>query len=181
MVGIAHHAPRFHEVAFVDAGLHRIDTLLHALRPDLAVFTIHRRRSGLLQMLEALDGARGLTAIHVIAHGEPGALILGRTRLTARSIAAGREALAEIGATLDPHGDLLVYGCNVASGALGRAWLHALADATGARVAAASALVGAPALGGGSELSVRSGTVAARPLDLSRYAGVLAGTAPPAR
>lgn len=175
MARTAHHAPRFHEVAFVDAGLHRIDTLLHAIRPDLAVFSVNRKRSGLLQMIEALDGARGLAAIHLIAHGEPGVLLLGRTRLTVRSIAMGHDALAAIGSALGPHGDLLVYGCHVATGALGRAWLDALSGATGARVAAADSLVGAPAQGGSAELGVRAGAVAARPLDLSRYAGVLVG------
>jgi hypothetical protein len=45
-------------------------------------------------------------------------------------------------------------------------------------VAAASGLVGSPAHGGGRELGVRSGTVAAMPLDLSRYAGVLESAAP---
>ncbi len=175
---MVHYAPArfatpFDEVAFIDAGLQRVDTLLHRLHPGIAVFSIERRRHGLVQMREALEGLRGLAAIHVIAHGEPGALLLGRTRITRASMLARAKDLAAIGDALEPDGELIVYGCNLAKGAVGRLWLRALAQATHSHVTAANAPVGSAALGGTPFPQVHVGPPARRPLDLGGYVGLL--------
>lgn len=73
------------------------------------------------------------------------------------------QQLAGIGAALSEHGDILLYGCNVAEGAMGLQFIDALAQATGADVAASTDTTGT-APGGNLVLEARTGTIEAGPL-----------------
>ena len=79
------------------------------------------RRDGLAQIAEALAGRSGTDAIHLITHGSQAELRLGTTRLTTDSmLGAYADALSEIGQALTEDGDILVYGCDLGQGSLGR-------------------------------------------------------------
>ncbi len=63
------------------------------------------------------------------------------------------EDLAAIGRALAVDGELRLWSCDTAAGAVGAAFIEALAQATGADVAAATGRVGAAALGGTWDLA----------------------------
>jgi hypothetical protein len=69
--------------------------------------------------------------------------------------------LATIGRTLTPDGDILLYGCDVARGEVGRTFIADLARLTGADVAAALHMVGSAELGGTWDLDAATGAIEA--------------------
>lgn len=134
-------------VVFIDGRLPENETLIAALGPDTAWFVLDAERDGVQQMQEILQTYTGLGSIQVLSHGTSGALYLGSTVLDSSTLASHQGALRDIGTRLADGGDLLLYGCNVASGAEGRAFVAALAKSTGVDVAASDDLTGLGGIG----------------------------------
>ncbi len=82
------------------------------------------------------------TELHLVAHGQPGTLLLGGEVLSLATLGRHRPALAEIGAALGAGATLHLWACAVGAGDAGRRFVAALAEATGLTVAAASAAIG---------------------------------------
>ncbi|MBF0124744.1 MAG: DUF4347 domain-containing protein, partial [Magnetococcales bacterium] len=144
---------------FIDSSLNNFQSLVNGLPADQEVILLDSKRDGLGQIATALSGRSGLDAIHLFSHGSPGALQLGSLTLNSANLASHTAALATIGASLSADGDLLLYGCDVAAGDSGLAFINALARATGADIAASNDLTGAARLGGDWDLEVQSGVV----------------------
>jgi len=123
----------------------------------------------LAQMVALLDGRTGLDAIHLISHGDAGVLDLGTLSLSSANVGDYSAALAALGASLSPDGDFLLYGCDVAQGEAGVAFVDALAVATGADVAASNDTTGPAALGSDAVLEYETGTIEAASLDAGAF------------
>ncbi|MBU0674252.1 MAG: DUF4347 domain-containing protein [Proteobacteria bacterium] len=149
------------EVLFVAADVTDADVLLNGLRPGVEVVRLDPTRDGLGQMAGTLKGRSGIDTIHIISHGSEGALHLGGLTLTAQNMGDHGTDLAIIGDALDANADILLYGCNVAKGEDGTAFVAALAQATGADIAASNDITGAAALGGNWVLETQIGLIAA--------------------
>ena len=87
-------------------------------------------------------------------------------------MAARRTELAALGGTLTEAGDLLLYGCNVASGS-GEAFLAAVAEATGADVAASTDRTGGGAIGGNWVLEAVTGSLDSSAIAVESYTYLL--------
>jgi hypothetical protein len=96
----------------------------------------------LVEDLETLAPVGGFTAIHVLSHGAVGAVHLGRDVLTGASLDHHASELTRLGDLISTNGDLLLYGCDVGQGQSGLDLIQAIADATGADVAASSDTTG---------------------------------------
>jgi Domain of unknown function (DUF4347) len=136
-------------VVFIDSAVNDFDVLLAGIGPDANVYILDAHSDGVEQMAAVLQDRGGLDSISIISHGRSGTLDLGSSKLTEASM-AGRHAdeMAIIRASLSENADVLIYGCDFASGARGEAALQAFAIATGADVAASEDLTGAADLGG---------------------------------
>ncbi|MEN9905673.1 MAG: hypothetical protein RLZZ555_2238, partial [Pseudomonadota bacterium] len=115
--------------------------------------------NALAQMATLLGGHSGLAAIHLISHGSAGSLNLGTTTLDSTTLPRHAGELAAIGAALGVDGDLLLYGCDVAAGDAGASFIQALAQATGADVAASTDPTGSAELGGDWTLEASTGSI----------------------
>ncbi len=164
--------PAVREVAFIDSRVQDIDSFLRDLGRDVEVVHIDATQDGLAQMAAALGEKGDVAAVHVLAHGSAGSMLLGSTVLDG-NLAAHGEQLAAIGRAMAPDGDLLVYACELGAGAAGTQFVSTLAQLTGADVAASIDLTGAAALGGNWTLETHMGNIEASPLALTAYAGVL--------
>jgi hypothetical protein len=151
-------------IVFLDAQVAQHPALLALLPTGVDAVVLDAGSDGLAQMGLHLVGRTGLTAIHIVSHGSPGRLSLGNTTVSSASLLSHGPALRAIGQSLAPDGDLLIYGCQVAAGREGRAFLAALAALTGAHVAASEHLTGATALGADAGLEVRVGNPSSVPL-----------------
>jgi hypothetical protein len=165
------------EIAFIDPNVSDIDTLIAGSRPDVDWVRLDGSEPAPRQIARALDGRNGLAAIHVIAHGAPGEVSFGAGTLSLDSIDEQAADLGALGTALGERGALMLWSCQTGQGERGSAFIKALARASGAKVAAATGLVGAAARGGSWDLTARSGGDAARPpltaAGIGNYAGVM--------
>lgn len=112
--------------------------------------------SSLRTLVEQEGDSRALEALHLYAHGQPGQLQLGRSRVETAQLTEQSDAWRAIGRQLRPGGDLLLYGCDLARHASGRDLVNGLAGATGRDVAASTDITGK---GGDWDLEYSSGPI----------------------
>ncbi len=156
-----------------------IDSRVSAILPQLSgldaattlTVELNPEQNGLSQMSDALAGLNGLEAIHIVSHGNAAALQLGDLWLTDSNLGRYTSSLVTLGQSLLPTGDVLLYSCNVGQGAAGQDFVAALAQATGADVAASTNTTGQ---GGDWALELQTGSVTATALAAPGYAGQLA-------
>ncbi len=159
------------QVVFIDSTVDDYNTLLDGLAPGTEVYLLDPQEDGLDQIAAALAGQTGIADISIIAHGGDGAIELGNTIVNSDTVTQSQAALATIGASLAPGGNILLYSCDTGAGATGQALVDQIASATGANVAAASHLVGDVAAGDTWNLDVTStGSAIAAPQVLSAAA-----------
>jgi uncharacterized delta-60 repeat protein len=161
-------------IAFIDSRVSGYRTLIDSLPTGTDWVLLDAQEDGLLQMQRALTGLSGLDAIHIVSHGSPGMLYLGSTVLDAGKLAIYQSQLQALGASLSDSGDILLYGCNVAAGTAGAEFVAALAQVTGADVAASTDATGPVTLGGDGVLEHSSGLVEVPALAASNLGGLLA-------
>lgn len=165
------------EVIFVDARVAGLQAFLDAHQQS-EVIVLDPNRDGVTQIAETLAGRTGVSTVQILSHGDAGRIELGNGSLDAQGI-NGRYAadMAVIKSALTESADILVYGCDVAAGAEGQAFVEALAAATGADIAASTDPTGAARLGGNWVLETASGGIEAATLALTGFDGTLT-TAP---
>ncbi|MEZ5702621.1 MAG: DUF4347 domain-containing protein [Burkholderiaceae bacterium] len=147
------------QIVFILDNVADYQSTVDSLSGDYEVYVLSADGDALAQMVALLDGRSGLDAIHLISHGDAGVLDLGSLSLSSSNLADHSDALAALGSTLSPDGDFLLYGCDVAQGEEGVAFVDALAVATGADVAASDDATGPAAQGGDAVLEYESGSI----------------------
>lgn len=165
-----------HEIVFIDSSLNDYQTLLDGVPAEAEVHLLDGAGDGLEQMMTGLAGRTGIDAIHVLSHGEPGAILLCQSTLCRDTLPRYAEGLASLRAAMASDGEWLIYGCEVAQGDSGRAFVQALREITGLKIAAASHKIGAEALGGSWVLDIAS-TSRSQPLQIEQWQGILTTTA----
>ncbi|MBP1207872.1 hypothetical protein JOD97_005958 [Duganella sp. 1411] len=146
------------EITFIESNVADLPTLLKGLA-GTEVHVLDAGQDGLRQIAAILDGRAGVDALHIISHGATAAVNFGALKLDGGNLDAHRAELESIGRAMADGGDILLYGCDVAAGGAGAAFIDRLADATGADVAASTNPTGASALGGDWRLEVHSGQI----------------------
>ena len=166
-----------HELAIIDGAVADSELLRQGLRPGIEVVTLPSGVDPLSQLQTILADHPGLSALHLVSHGSSGTLQLGSSRLDERALQHHPEVAQALAAAIVPNGDLLLYGCDVAAGAVGQSFIKTLRQQTGLNIAASDNLTGASALGGDWIMEWQSGHVqtllAIEKVQLHNYAGLL--------
>ena len=118
----------------------------------------------LVAIAQALRPYHHLSALHLMAHGQPGHLYLSHTDINSDWLRQHRADLQPWRSALLPQADLLIYGCEVALGASGGTFLDTWRDLLAVDVAASSTPIGPALLGGNGGLERHRGTVDTPPL-----------------
>ena len=111
-------------------------------------YASERDEDGLARISAELAARQDISAVHIISHGSDAAVYLGRSVFDLQSLETRAGELAGWSGSLTADADVLIYGCEVAQTAAGRAMLERLAALTGADVAASTDPTGTAALGG---------------------------------
>ncbi|WP_274627603.1 DUF4347 domain-containing protein [Arvimicrobium flavum] len=165
-------------VVIVDGALADVDALLSSVSESAEIVRLEPGTEGLGRIAGWAMGKAGYEAMHVLSHGQPGAILLGGRVIDGPALDESAKELASIGEALAPGADILLYGCETGADAAGRSFIDRFAAATGANVAASSSKVGSAELGGCWDLDVRTqhGEIHlfAPPAALAAYPGLLA-------
>ena len=159
---------------FIDAAVSDPSAIIASADPSAEIYILDPASDGLAQIASVLANETNIAAVHIISHGNSGELVLGNMSYDASDLAAHAEDLAIIGNALGEDGDILLYGCNIASSENGIEYLDTLAALTGADIAASDDDTGASTLGGNWDLEVATGAIEAASIDASEWNGLLA-------
>ncbi len=149
------------EFLFIDANVADKQTLIANVAKNVKVVELNDKTDAISQMVAALKGQKNLDAIHIISHGSEGELDFASGAINSANLSKYTSQLKKIGSSLSATGDLLLYGCDVAKGDDGTAFINSLANVTKADVAASIDFTGAASFGGDWDLENHTGVIEA--------------------
>ena len=146
------------DLVFIDAAIEDRQTLANAFGGiDAAnVFFIDDNLDGIEQIASALteyvsstdfNNSQYIESIRIFSHGSSGTLQLGNSVIDTEILGNRQDELTGLSEYLSDDADIHLYGCYVAQGASGQAFIEQLADLTGADVAASVDLTGSTSIG----------------------------------
>ncbi len=159
---------------FIDAGLADRAVLAASASSSTEIYYLNDQEDAIAQITQTLQGRSGIDSLHIISHGSSGSLNFANSTLNLATLPSNLTNLRSWQSALTDSADILLYGCDVAQGSSGQAFVNLLAATTGADVAASSDLTGSQSLGGNWNLEVMTGTIEASSIGASDYMGTLA-------
>jgi len=123
------------------------------------VLLLDNNQNGIDQITAALGNYQNLDAIHIVSDGNNGNIDLGNSTLSYNNIDLYSSDIASWSNALAQDADILIYSCELASGAEGINLIDSLSVLTGADIAASDDLTGAKNLGGDWELEYQNGNI----------------------
>ena len=155
------------EIVFVDTSVENYQQIVDGIlnqQDSTRVFDVillENDRDGIEQITESLALHSQLDAVHIISHGSGASVTLGNSTLDADSLESYGTSIQGWGTSFSETGDLLVYGCDLASIEAGEDLIDALAKLTDADVSASDDLTGHESLGGDWDLEYATGSIEA--------------------
>ncbi|WP_198525124.1 DUF4347 domain-containing protein [Kamptonema formosum] len=145
---------------FIDSAVEDKESLIAGVAGNFEVIVLDATEDGIEQISDVLARYAEINTVHIVCHGGPGLLKLGSTRLTPDNldIYAPEFAAWKIGKLetwdepfffkfLFPSDSpaIFLYGCEVAAGEIGQAFVRKLSRLAGVPVAASANLTGSAA------------------------------------
>lgn len=153
------------EIIFVDAAVEDSATLVENLRGDRGTQTqwivveLNPYTNGVEQISQTLASLSGVDAIHLLSHGDGKGFQLGSTLLNQQSLEAHAGEITNWRDAFDSGGDILIYGCDLASSDEGQELIESLAVLTDTDIAASDDLTGHEERGGDWNLEFETGSI----------------------
>ncbi len=125
----------------------------------LEVLTLSAGEDGIARITELLAQRNNISALHVLGHGADGLVLLGGSQLNSATLLARAGEIATWGRAFSADADFLIYGCDVAAGAVGQQLINDLASVTGCDVAASTDTTASSLRGGNWVLEDQTGKI----------------------
>jgi hypothetical protein len=135
-------------IAFIDSGLEDYQSLVAGVAPGIEVVVLESTQNGVEEISRVLAKRQRIGSIHIVSHGAPGAIYIGNSELSLETLNHYGNELLSWADWLAPNAEVLIYGCEVAKGDRGQAFIHRLSELTGASIHASATKTGCAALGG---------------------------------
>ncbi|NJL67059.1 MAG: DUF4347 domain-containing protein [Microcoleus sp. SM1_3_4] len=107
-------------IAFIDSQVDDYQTLVAGVKPGTEVVVLDAGRDAIEQITEILGDRTNIDSIHIISHGSPGSLQIGKTGFCEDNLEAYSQQLRQWQSAFTDSAEILIYGCNVASGSRDR-------------------------------------------------------------
>ncbi|WP_226893727.1 DUF4347 domain-containing protein [Nisaea sediminum] len=137
--------PSLNTVVFTDHDVFNSDILLSGLTGTTLAHTLSNSGTPLLEIASRLQGLRDIERLVLLAHGEPGSIILSGKRVDTEALLQHTRTLDKIKAALAPDAEIVLASCSTGAGSAGDAFVETLERALGASVSAAETDVGGDA------------------------------------
>ncbi|MBW4681674.1 MAG: DUF4347 domain-containing protein [Microcoleus vaginatus WJT46-NPBG5] len=165
------------KIVFIDSAVEELESLIVGVRAGTQVIILDKLCSGVEQIAEFLAQPSGISEIHIVSHGSSGSLQLGNTALSWDTLDTYTSSLQTWAKALTCDAGILLYGCSVAAGKIGEAFIQRLSELTGAVVAGSAKPTGNAEKGGNWELEYTTGQLKASlafgPEVMANYKGLL--------
>ena len=102
-------------IVFIDSAVEDYETITSSFKENTEFYLINANEDGFKRISEILSDRENIDALHLIGHGSAGQILFGNAFLNNETIDNYQATLASIGQSLTTSGDILFYGCNVAS------------------------------------------------------------------
>ncbi|MGV0027898.1 DUF4347 domain-containing protein [Phormidesmis priestleyi] len=163
----AQSASRSASLLFIDSRVQDYQSLLAGVRLGTEVYVLDSTDAvasqfpgGVItQITQTLMGRSNISSLHILSHGATGSLELGNDRVDLGDLNRHADQLQSWASALTEDADILLYGCDVAEGEIGQAFVQQLAKLTSADVTASDDLTGNSALGGDWNLELATGKI----------------------
>ncbi|WP_293348402.1 MULTISPECIES: DUF4347 domain-containing protein [unclassified Microcoleus] len=147
-------------IAFIDTRVPDYQSLVAGVTPGTEVVVLDGQKDAIPQITQILALRTNIDSIHIVSHGAPGSLQLGDGSFSLDDLEGDRHDLQQWFSPLSKNrSNILLYGCSVAAGETGKAFVKRLSESTGASVAASQNLTGSVAKGGDWELEISTGKI----------------------
>lgn len=151
----------FQTLVLVDPTVDRYEQLVSTVHPQTKVVVLQPDQDGIQQITEILAEFNNVESLHLVSHGYSGGLRLGSTALETADLDEHATDLAAWSSAFVDQPQILLYGCEVAAGEGGQAFVQRFSHLTKANIAASSHLTGSAELGGDWQLDYAIGEVTA--------------------
>ncbi|MCT7965422.1 DUF4347 domain-containing protein [Laspinema sp. D1] len=173
--------PRPKSLVFIDSQVENYQSLLPGIWENFQAILLDELADGVQQITDVLKSlmrqGQSVESLHIISHGSPGCLRLGKVMLSSDNLGEYQGSLQSWSRAVIPHGNLFLYGCQVAAG-IGAEFVRNLSELTGIKIAASVEITGNSERGGNWDLAFRTGEITAplalKPEAMMAYSGVLA-------
>lgn len=166
------------ELVIIDAAVPDKQQFYRAVKPGVDIVEIDSSSAGLSQLKAILANYKNLAAVHIVSHAQAGSLQLGNSTISAETLKTEVETFAALNGAVREGGDLLLYGCDLASTDAGEALLDIVQHNTHLDVAASNDLTGNIQQQGDWDLEIQRGNIdtelAFSEKALKDFSGVLA-------
>jgi len=129
---------------------------------------------GLEGLAKKIQQYEHIDTLHLVSHGSAGQIHVGKDTLSSGTLAEHESHLSLIKSSLSDEGELLIYGCDVASGEQGQQFVELLSQTLSKDVAASNDLTGSFTQGGNWRLEEASGAIESKAIRFDTYSEVLA-------
>lgn len=149
-------------IVFIDPTVPDYQSLISGITLGNEVVVLDPTQDAIVQITAYLAARppKSVQSVHIVSHGSVGSLQLGSTNLNSSNINSYASQLQKWANVLTDDADILLYGCDIASGE-GSKFVQHLSKITGGDVAASTDKTGSAALGGNWNLEFHQGIIAA--------------------
>ncbi len=169
------------KIVFIDSSLDDYQTLHQGLSDGYQAYILASNKDGIEQITHILSKFERVEALHIVSHGTPGTLHLGTTQLNTNNIHRYQNQLQIWSNVLSHQAQILLYGCEVAKGNCGEAFLQSLSYVMGAAITASTTPTGNHTKGGNWNFETQIGYGQPSPAfhksTLNQYRGIMAAEA----
>ena len=128
------------DIIFVDANIR--DQIPNDEYRNSNVIMIQRNEDAIEVITKTMASNKHIGVLRIICHGDNGTLLLGKTVIDTSTVFKRRNEIVTWANALSADADILLYGCNVASGDSGILFVQTLAGLTSTDVAASNNITG---------------------------------------
>jgi hypothetical protein len=146
-------------VVIIEKDIPHLEILLQGIKPGSRIAYLPHSKNPIAGILKILRQNAPVSSLHIFSHGKPGMLIFSSHKISLAELQKHEELLGAWKENFVTHGDLLLYGCEVAKGREGIAFIKNMAVLTGLDIAASDNMTGSVLKGGDWYFEVRSGRI----------------------
>ena len=130
------------QIVFIDTQVEDYQQLIRAFDKNTEIHLIQSNENGFDKINQTLKSYKNIDSLHIIGHGSAGQILFGDALLSNDTFNQYSKTLKSIGNNLSPSGDILFYGCNIASNERGLSLINKISEITKADIAASDDVTG---------------------------------------